>query len=92
MGNPINNLGDYNLVRIDLQAEGGSKEELYKSIGDIAVAKAAPILMAVGGLIAIGIIGGIQYGKKAICFMKERKQKIKNEPEIKKEFFKALEE
>ena len=33
MSNQIQNLGDYNKVRIDLQKAGGSREKLYQSIG-----------------------------------------------------------
>lgn len=38
----IKNLDDYNDVRIALQNADGNKEKLYKMIGDVAVAKAAP--------------------------------------------------
>jgi hypothetical protein len=91
MRNPIENLGDYNKVRIDLQNANGSLEKLYKNIGDTAVAKAAPRLLLTGGAIAAGLYGIAQIGKKGIQFMKDRKEKIINEPALKEEFAKAVE-
>ncbi len=91
MGNLIDNLGDYNKVRIDLQNAGGSMEKLYKNIGDTAVAEATPGLLLAGGAIVATVIGIVKLGKKGIMFMKDRKEKIKNEPALKKEFVKAVE-
>lgn len=85
--NPIENLGDYNRVREDLQAAGGNLAALYKSIGDTAVIKAAPKLL-LGG-ITIGVVGLASFNK-CVHFMKTRKQKIEKEPELKKEFVKEL--
>lgn len=90
MRNPIENLGDYNKVREALQAAGGCKETLYKSIGDTAVSKATPKLLLVGGLIATGLISIVHFGNKGINFIKERKRKIENEPALKKEFFETI--
>ena len=86
--NPIENLGDYNVVREALQAAGGSKATLYKRIGDTAVSKATPKLLLIGGAIGFGIY---HFGKKGIGFIKGRKQKIENEPALKKEFAEAIE-
>ncbi len=86
--NPIENLGDYNKVREDLQAAGGNLFALYKSIGDTAVIKAAPKLLLEG--IAIGVVGLASFNK-CVGLMKTRKQKIEKEPELKKKFAKALE-
>jgi hypothetical protein len=91
MGNPINNLGDYNKVRIDLQNAGGSMEKLYKNISDTAVAEAAPGLLLTGGAIVAGVIGIVMLGKKGIVFMKDRIEKIKNVPALKKEFVEMVE-
>jgi hypothetical protein len=75
-------------VREALQAVGGSKETLYKNIGDTAIYKAAPKLLLCGGLIAASIIF---LGKKGVDFVKDRKRKIENEPALKKEFLNAIE-
>lgn len=83
MGNPIENLGDYNRARIDLQAKNGDLDALYKDVGDTAVAKAAPGLILLGATVGIGLWN---MGKKGIRFIKERKNKIKNEPALKKRF------
>lgn len=87
MGSRIENLGDYNKVRLDLQAVGGNLEELYKEVGDTAVAKAAPKLLLEGGAIGVGIGVAIYKG---IHFIKDRKLKIKNEPKLKKKFVETI--
>lgn len=48
MSSRIENLGDYNKVRIDLQNAGGDLNVLYGKIGATAVAKAAPVLLFAG--------------------------------------------
>ena len=45
MRNQIENLGDYNRLKIDLQEKDGDLDALYKEVGDTAVAKAAPRLI-----------------------------------------------
>lgn len=55
MRNPIENLGDYNRMRIDLQEKDGDLDALYKDVGDTAVAKAAPGLIILGATIGIGL-------------------------------------
>jgi len=90
MGNPIVNFGDYNIAREALKACGGSWNVLFKSIGETAVAKEAPKLLFKGGWIGAGILAGVlgiaYIGNKSYCFMKDRKEKIKNEPTLKKNF------
>lgn len=94
MGSRIENLGDYNKMRLDLQAMGGNLADLYKEVGDTAVAKAAPKLMLEGGAIAVGgltLLSGLAIaGYKGICFMKDRKLKIKNEPILKEKFAETI--
>lgn len=91
MRNPIENLGDYNKVREELQAVGGSLETLYKRIGDTAVSKAAPKLLLKGGVIGAGLVSVAYAGYRSICSIKVRKQKIQNEPLLKKEFVETIE-
>jgi hypothetical protein len=90
MGNPIANLGDYNLAREALKMFNGNWAALYKDIGDTAVANAAPGLMVKGGLITIGLAGVGYGGYKGFHFLKKRIQKINAEPELKKKFFAAI--
>lgn len=89
MGNPIENLGDYNRARIDLQAKNGDLDALYKDVGDTAVAKAAPGLILFGVTVGIGLWN---LGKKGIRFMRDRKQKLRNESALKKEFVGTMSE
>lgn len=91
MRNPIENLGDYNKAREALQEAGGSLETLYKSVGDTAVSKAAPKLLFKGGVIGAGLLGITYFGYKGICFIKDRKHKIENEPILKKKFVETIE-
>ncbi|PKM67570.1 MAG: hypothetical protein CVU95_07625 [Firmicutes bacterium HGW-Firmicutes-2] len=95
MRNPIDNLGDYTKVRIALQAAGGNKEILYKQIGDTAIAKAAPKLLAKGGVMGagalLGVFGTAYGGYMLYRFIKDRREKIENEPALKKEVFDAIE-
>jgi hypothetical protein len=91
MRNPIENLGDYNKAREALQAAGGSLETLYKSVGDTAVSKSTPKLLFKGGVIGASLLGIAYVGYKGICFLKDRKQKIENEPILKKKFVETIE-
>lgn len=92
----IENLGDYNDLRIMLQKFEGDKEKLFKSIGDAAVAKESPKLLTKGGIIGGGIvlaIGGIIcVGKKGLTYLKDRKAKSENEPTLKEEFDKMIDD
>lgn len=96
MGNPIENLGDYNRARIDLQAKNGDLDALYKDVGDTAVAKAAPGLILKGSIIGSAVtilVGGIAFlGYKGIHFIRDRKQKLRNEPALKKKFVETMSE
>lgn len=94
MGNRIENLGDYNKMRLDLQAMGGNLADLYKEVGDTAVAKEAPKLMLEGGAIAVGgvtLLSALAIaGYKGIRFMKDRKLKIKDEAILKEKFAETI--
>lgn len=65
MRNPIENLGDYNRARIDLQAKNGDLDALYKDVGDTAVAKATPGLILLGATVGIGLWN---LGQKGLHF------------------------
>ena len=90
----IENLGDYNDLRILLQKFEGDKEKLFKYIGDTAVAKESPKLMIKGGFIggAIVLVGGgiIWVGKKGYNYLKDRRTKIENEPLLREELDKMI--
>ncbi|WP_251497381.1 hypothetical protein [Otoolea muris] len=94
MGYPLDNLGDYNRARIDLQAKNGDLDALYKDVGDTAVADAAPGLMLKGGIIGSAVtilLGGISFlGYKGFQFMKKRREKLENEPALKEKFVEAV--
>lgn len=89
MGYPLDNFGDYNRARIDLQAKNGDLDALYKDVGDTAVAKAAPGLILLGAAVGIGLWN---LGKKGIHFIRDRKQKLRNEPALKKKFVETMSE
>lgn len=89
MGYPLDNLGDYNRARIDLQAKNGDLDALYKDVGDTAVAKATPGLILLGATMGIGLWN---LGKKGIHFMRDRRQKLKNEPALKEKFVETISE
>lgn len=91
MGNPIANLGDYNIARDLVKEAGGSWDTVYNNIGKTAVAKAAPKILFKGGFIGAGIIGLVWAGCETSRFMKDRKQLIENEPALKKQFAEAIE-
>lgn len=90
----VENLGDYNDVRILLQKFDGDKEKLFKYIGDNAVAKEAPKLLAKGGVIGGAIIlvsaGIVWGGAKSYNYLKDRKKKMEREPLLKEEFNKMI--
>ncbi len=83
MSSRIENLGDYNKVRIDLQNAGGDLNVLYGKIGATAVAKAAPALMFAGA-------GILWAGQKGVQLLRKRKELIKHEPELKEQFKEAV--
>ena len=84
--NPLENLGDYNIVRNDLFNCGGDVDKLYKDIGDTAVAEKTPALLAKGGVIGGVIVLIIGFGTQAIIkgirFMKGRKKLIAEKPQL----------
>lgn len=90
MYNPIENLGDYNKVRLDLQKCGGDREKLYGKIGDIAVAKKSPKLLLAGAGIVIGAETLYKLGKCGIEYYKKRKKLIESESQIKQEFMEVM--
>jgi len=77
MYNPIKNLGDYNAVRIDLQAVNGCKSKLYKQIGNNAVRQAAPRIfnngMFWGSVITISVVNLALIITTECLLYKERK-------------------
>ena len=83
MSSRIENLGDYNKVRIDLQNAGGDLNVLYGKIGATAVAKAAPALM-------FARAGILWAGQKGVQLLRKRKELIKHEPELKEQFKEAV--
>ena len=64
MSYPLDNLGDYNIIREDLKAVGGAVDILYKNIRNDAISKAkpgilikaAPFFIAFGSLTTFGIM------------------------------------
>ena len=83
MSSRIENLGDYNKVRIDLQNAGGDLNVLYGKIGATAVAKVAPVLLFAGA-------GILWAGQKGVQLLRKRKELIKHEPELKEQFKEAV--
>lgn len=86
MSYPLDNLGDYNKVRIDLQNANGNRELLYKQIGDIAVAKESPYIFAYGAIAGVVLAGACWVGKKGLNFLRNRREKIASEAEVKEKF------
>ncbi len=72
MSYPLDNLGDYNLVRDDLKACDGSRDALYKSIGDEAIKKSAPVI----ALLAIGAYEGIKKALKGLDELTNKNEKL----------------
>ena len=89
MRNPIENLGDYNKVRIALQNAGGDLDVLYKQIGDAAVAKKAPGLLAVGSIVGAGLAWLCYQGHS---ILKRRKDAVTNEPMLKEQLNTIIQE
>lgn len=91
---PLDNLGDYNIVRDDLHRFGGDAAKLYKNIGDTAIAEKAPALLAKGGLIGAGVTIVVGLGLYAVVegakFLKQRKMLIENKPQLEQQLAKDL--
>jgi len=95
MEDRINNLGDYNRMREDLQLAGGSIKKLYEQIGETAVAKASPKIfnkgVFAGCLITVGVIAIVYFAYEEYCILKDRKHKTENEPFLESAFLESLE-
>ena len=91
----LDNLGDYNIVRNDLQKFGGDAAKLYKNIADTAVAEKTPALLIKGGLIGGGIILAadlsIRAVVKAVKYMKNRKKLLKEKPNLEQQLAEQME-
>lgn len=87
MASRIENLGDYNRVRMDLQLFGGDREALYNCVGDIAVEKAFPKHLLMGAIIGIA---GMKLFEVGVNYWIERKRLLKREPEIKSAFVETI--
>lgn len=90
MGSRIENLGDYNKAREAVQAAGGSLSEVYKRVGETAVAKASPKYILIGIAIGVTVSGAAIACYKGVKYLIHRKQKMENEPALKKEFIEAV--
>ena len=74
---------------------GGCIQSLYDKVGETAVFKATPKIMAKGCIITGGVIlglGSVAYlGNKGYTFLKDRKNKIDAEELLKQEFAETIE-
>ena len=98
MAYPIDNFGDYNVVRNDLKDNDGNADILYQKIGAAAVAKERPKIFKAGfkagGLTVIGIIGIVMGSYSIISHCKNKKNEkkaLKAEPKLKEELTKTIE-
>lgn len=95
MAYPLDNLGDYNVVRNALKEANGNAEILFQNIGSAAVAKERPKIYKDGYLTGIGIgvgICSIIYGGYSYCKNKKNEKKALNaEPKLKEELTKTIE-
>jgi len=82
----IENLGDYNKVREELQAVGDNLSALYKKVGDIAVAQNAPKLRLQGVMLTLAGEGILGIGGWGIHQIKKRKKLLAEEAELRKKF------
>ena len=92
--NPLENLGDYNIVRNDLFNCGGDAAKLYKGIADTAIAEKTPALLTKGGIIGgvtVLVIGfGTQAIIKGVKFWKERKKILAEKPELEEQLARQM--
>ena len=95
MAYPLDNLGDYNVVRNALKEANGNAETLFQNIGSTAVAKERPKIFKDGCLTGIGIgvgICAIIYGGYSYCKNKMNEKKALNaEPKLREELTKTIE-
>ena len=89
--NPLDNLGDYNIVRDDLYKCGGDAAKLYKNIADTAVAEKAPALLAAGGLIVLALGAAAQGVIEGVKFLKKRKKMLDEKPNLEKQLAEQME-
>ncbi len=95
MAYPLDNLGDYNVVRNALKEANGNADILFQNIGTTAVAKEKPKIFKDGCLVGIGIgvgicsimYGGYNYYKNK----KHAKKALETEPKLKDELTKTIE-
>ena len=95
MAYPLDNLGDYNVVRDDLKAFGGNAKLLYEEIGKNAVEKEKPGILLEGG-IGGGIVTAAIIGIGVVCYhgyqtWKKSRLAKRNEPILQKDFERELE-
>ena len=92
--NPLENLGDYGVVVKELHNCGGSAAQLYKDIGDTAVAEKAPELLTKGGIIGgvtVLVVGfGTQLVIKGVKLWKERKKKLAEKPQLEEQLARQM--
>lgn len=95
MAYPLDNLGDYNVVRNALKETNGNAEILFQNIGSTAVAKERPQIFKDGCLTGIGIgvgICSIIYVGYSYCKNKINEKKALNaEPKLREELTKTIE-
>ena len=84
--NPLENLGDYNIVRNDLFNCGGDAAKLYQGIADTAVAEKTPALLTKGGIIGGVTVLVIGFGAQAVIegvkYLKKRKKMLAEKPQL----------
>ena len=84
--NPLENLGDYNIVRNDLFSCGGDAAKLYQGIADTAVAEKTPALLTKGGIIGGVTVLVIGFGAQAVIegvkYLKKRKKMLAEKPQL----------
>ena len=87
MSYPLDNLGDYNIIRDDLKRMGGSVAKLYKAVGDNAVNRQAPAIFRKGVLTGCAgtaaVITLVYGGYEGIKYWLGRRQAVKEEEQLK---------
>mgnify|MGYP006883339591 CR=1 FL=1 len=95
MAYPLDNLGNYNIVRNALKEADGNAENLFKKIGDTAVAEASPEIFKDGCLtgigIGVGICSVIYAGYSYYKNKKNEKKALNAELKLKEELTKTIE-
>lgn len=95
MAYPLDNLGDYNVVRNALKETNGNAKILFQNIGAATVAKESPRIFKDGCLtgigIGVGICSVIYVGYRYYKNKKNEKEALNAEPKLKKELTKTVE-